>query len=109
MTKDAGAGYAIALTTVDTQEGAERIVARVLDARLAACVQVSAIVSHYVWEGERRHAPEQLLQMKIKAADWDALADAVREVHPYDTPEIVKVAIDDADPRYLTWIGEVTR
>jgi periplasmic divalent cation tolerance protein len=99
----------LVITTVDTQEAADRLIARVLDDRLAACVQVHAVASHYVWKGERQCAPELLLQMKIKTADYEALAQAIREVHPYETPEIVRLPIEAGDPRYLAWIGEVTR
>jgi len=99
----------LVMTTVDTQEAADRLIARVLDDRLAACVQAHAVASHYVWKGERQSSPELLLQMKIKTADFEALAQAIREVHPYDTPEIVRLPIEAGDPRYLAWIVEVTR
>jgi periplasmic divalent cation tolerance protein len=101
--------YSIVTTTVDSQEGADRIIAHVLDARLAACVQAFPVTSHYVWQGERRSEPEILMQMKIKTADWDALCEAVRAVHPYDTPEIVRTPVEAGDARYLKWIDDVTR
>jgi periplasmic divalent cation tolerance protein len=101
--------YCIVTTTVDTQEGADRIIARVLDDKLAACVQAFPVTSHYVWQDERRSEPEILLQMKAKSADWDALCAAVRSVHPYDTPEIVRTPVEAGDARYLKWIDDVTR
>jgi periplasmic divalent cation tolerance protein len=106
---DLMSAHAIVTTTVDSEEAAERVAGAVLDRRLAACVQSHAIVSRYVWRGERRRDPEILLQMKIKGEDWEDCAAAIREVHPYDTPEIVRVDIADADPRYAAWIGETTR
>jgi periplasmic divalent cation tolerance protein len=102
-------GYAIVTTTVDTQEGADAIIARVLDEKLAACVQVFPIHSHYVWQGERRSEPEILLQMKIKSADWDALCEAIIAAHPYDTPQIVRIPIEAGHAPYLKWIDHVTR
>ncbi|MDB5534772.1 MAG: Divalent cation tolerance protein, partial [Hyphomicrobiales bacterium] len=51
-------GYSIVITTVDTEANAQRIVARVLDDRLAACAQLAAITSHYIWEGARRSEAE---------------------------------------------------
>lgn len=101
--------YAIVTTTVDSQEGADAIVARVLDEKLAACVQAFPVTSHYVWQGERRKEPEILLQMKIKSSDWAALREAIRDVHPYDTPEIVRTPIEDGHAPYLRWIDDVTR
>lgn len=101
--------YSIVTTTVDSQEAADAVIARVLDEKLAACVQEFPVTSHYVWQGERRRDAEILLQMKIKTADWDALRHAIKEVHPYDTPQIVRVVLDAGDARYLAWIDDVTR
>lgn len=101
--------YAIVTTTVDSQEAADRIIARVLDDKLAACVQAFPVTSHYVWQGERRKEPEILLQMKTKSADWVALREAIRAEHPYDTPEIVRTPIEDGHAPYLQWITDVTR
>lgn len=102
-------GYCIVTTTVESEEAAERIAARALDARLAACVQVFPVTSWYVWEGARRKDAEILLQMKTRDELWDALAAAIREAHPYDTPEIVRTPITAGDARYLQWIDESTR
>lgn len=101
--------YSIVTTTVDSQDAADRIIACVLDARLAACVQVMPVTSHFVWQGERRQEPELLLQMKMKTADWDALCAAIGEVHPHDTPEIVRTPVEAGAARYLKWIDDVTR
>ncbi len=101
--------YAIVTTTVDTQEGADAIIARVLDEKLAACVQAFSVQSHYVWQGERRSEPEIFLQMKIKTADWEALRDAIVAAHPYDTPQILRLPIEAGHAPYLQWIDDVTR
>lgn len=101
--------YSIVTTTVDSQAAADRIIARVLDDRLAACVQVFPVHSHYVWQGERRSDAEILLQMKIKTADWGALCACIGAAHPYDTPEILRADIAAGDAGYLKWIDDVTR
>ncbi len=101
--------YSIVTTTVDSEAAADAIIGRVLDEKLAACVQAFPVTSHYVWQGERRREVEILLQMKVKTSDWDALCAAIRQDHPYDTPEIVRVAIEAGDAGYLAWISEVTR
>lgn len=101
--------FSIVTTTVDSQEAADAIIARVLDEKLAACVQLFPIQSHYVWQGERRSDAEILLQMKIKTSDWDAVCAAITDVHPYETPQIVRVAIEAGHAPYLTWIADVTR
>lgn len=101
--------FSLVMTSVDTRQAADLIIARALDLKLAACVQVAAVESHYVWEGERRSAPELMLTMKIKSVDYEALAAAISDVHPYDTPEILRLDIAEGDSRYLDWLRAVTR
>jgi periplasmic divalent cation tolerance protein len=50
-----------------------------------------------------------MLTMKIKSADYEALAAAICDVHPYDTPEILRLDIAEGDSRYLDWLRAVTR
>ncbi len=101
-------GYSIVTTTTNSQESAEIIITAVMEKKLAACVQVFPVVSHYVWKDKLQSDNEVLLQMKIKTADYDALAQAIRDVHPYDTPEIMRVEIAQGDPAYLKWIEAAT-
>ena len=100
--------FSIAITTTNTQESVDKIVAVVMEKKLAACVQVFPIVSHYVWKDALQKDDEFLMQMKIRTADYEALAAAIRAVHPYETPEIVRVDIADGDKNYLDWINAVT-
>ena len=100
--------YSIAITTTNSQENAEAIIAAVMAAKLAACVQVFPVVSHYVWKDKLQRDDEILLQMKIRTADYAALALAIRAAHPYETPEIVRVGIAEGDKNYLDWINAVT-
>lgn len=103
------AGFSIVITTTNTQESADRIVAAVMKDRLAACVQIFPVVSHYIWKDALQKDDEIQLQMKIRTADYEALAGAIRAVHPYETPEIVRLDIADGDRAYLDWIDSVTR
>jgi periplasmic divalent cation tolerance protein len=101
--------FSIVFTTVDSREAAERILACALDRKLAACVQVSEAESHYVWDGERRRVREFVLALKIKSADYADLAEALRQVHPYETPELVRVEIAEGDAPFLAWMRATTR
>lgn len=98
----------IVITTVNSQESAEKIVAAVLEKKLAACVQVFPVVSHYVWKDALQKDDEILLQMKIMTADYAALEAAIKAVHPYETPEIVRVEIAEGSREYLNWVRDVT-
>ncbi|HVI32776.1 divalent-cation tolerance protein CutA [Phenylobacterium sp.] len=95
-------------TTTASETEADAIAEALLSERLAACVQVMPIRSRYLWEGEVRRDVEELLLVKTRADLWDKVAARIRELHSYDTPEIVALPVVAADPAYLAWIGEVT-
>ncbi len=102
-------GCSIVITTTNSQESAQKIIAAVMEKKLAACVQVFPIVSHYVWKGELQKDDELRLEMKMRTADYAALEAAIKAVHPYETPEIVRVEIAEGSAEYLGWVGQVTR
>jgi periplasmic divalent cation tolerance protein len=103
------ADFCIVLTTASSDATVRRIVDRALADKLAACVQVLPIESHYVWKGAIQRDAEKLLLLKAKSADYGALEAAIRAVHDYETPEIVKLDMADASKAYLDWISSVTR
>ncbi|WP_292531129.1 divalent-cation tolerance protein CutA [Methylocystis sp.] len=102
-------GLAILVTTTDDEEQARALARGALAAKLAACVQIHPIQSCYVWKGEMREEPEFLLHMKARAQDYPALAALVRRLHSYETPEILRVDVAEADQDYLAWAIEATR
>lgn len=102
-------GLVLLLTTIDGEEQARTLARAALLAKLAACVQMSAVQSLYVWKGELREEPEFLLQMKARAEDYGALAALVRRLHSYETPEILRIDIAAADADYLAWALAATR
>ena len=102
-------GYSIVITTADSEAAARRIVDRLLDSRLAACAQLAAITSHYVWEGAHHSEAEIEIRLKIKTSDYAAVERAIRETHGYEVPQIVRIAIAEGGADYLRWISSVTR
>jgi periplasmic divalent cation tolerance protein len=102
-------GFCIVLTTSDSDDHAERIVDAVLQAKLAACLQLLPIRSRYVWEGKIARENEVLILIKAKSADYDDLAACIRAAHTYEVPEIVRLEIKAGAQSYLDWIGAVTR
>ncbi len=97
-------------TTVPTQADAERIAASLVEARLAACVQVAGpIASTYLWQGAVEQATEWYCHCKTTRARYPALEARLRELHPYEIPEIIAVPIVAALPAYLAWIEECVR
>ena len=78
-----------------------------LSARLVACANlVPGIESHYWWQGKLTKAREILIVFKTSRRLLKGLEALVLTLHPYDTPEIVEVALTRGTTRYLDWIEE---
>jgi periplasmic divalent cation tolerance protein len=93
------------VVAVDTEEHASDIARRLVDERLAACVQVGGpVTSTYRWQGEVETAREFLLVAKTREDRLPELTDRVRDLHPYDVPEITAVPIAGGLVDYLDWI-----
>ncbi len=94
-------------TTLPERAAADRLAAALVEERWAACAQVvGPVESTYRWQGEVERATEWYCHLKTTLARAPGLAARLRELHPYDTPEIVAVAIVDGDPDYLRWIAD---
>ncbi len=104
----AAGGYLVVTTTLSSPEAAGALARRLVERRLAACVQSLRIDSVYRWEGEVVEEPEVLLVAKTRRELYDELEQAVRAEHPYEVPEIVAVGLERGLPAYLSWIDEAT-
>ncbi len=100
----------IVLTTTGSKEEASKIAHALVERRLAACVNVvGPIESLYRWQGAIEDAREWLLIIKTSAAQFENVRDAIRELHSYELPECIEMAIEDGSAGYLNWIGENVR
>ena len=98
------------LTTVGSEEDAERISAALVERRLAACVQtVGPVASRYRWRDEVETATEWQCLAKTEASRYAEVEAAIRELHPYDEPEILATPILAGSAGYLAWISESLR
>jgi periplasmic divalent cation tolerance protein len=101
--------YLQVCTAVPAEEEARLLARRVVEARLAAAVQVvGPIHSTFWWRGEIRTATEWLCVAKTTARRFPELAALIRTLHPYEVPEITATAITHGDPDYLHWISQET-
>ncbi|MEX0789918.1 MAG: divalent-cation tolerance protein CutA [Actinomycetota bacterium] len=95
-------------TTTESHDGAQDLARAIVEARLAACVQVMAIQSTYWWNNEIEIGQEWMCLMKTTAARYAALEAFIKQNHPYETPEIVATEITIGSDEYLNWIGSET-
>jgi periplasmic divalent cation tolerance protein len=98
----------IVQTTTDDEVKAEEIAEALIEQKLAACVQIAPITSHYVWKGAPAKEKEFLLSAKARAEDFDLIAAAIRALHSYETPEIIAVPVLAGDAAYLDWAQRAT-
>ncbi len=97
----------VVLMTAADRDEANRIAEMLVNSRLAACVQLlPEIHSVYRWKGEIERASETLLLAKTTSDKFDELDRVVREIHSYDTPEIVALPVSAASEPYLKWVLE---
>ena len=99
----------IVLTTIGSKELAEKLAQQLVERRLAACVNiVGPIRSVYRWEEKVEHEDEYLLLIKTTTTHAAQVQAAFKELHPYELPECVELAIDGGSEQYLAWLtGEV--
>jgi periplasmic divalent cation tolerance protein len=93
-------------TTVSSQDDARRIARALVEAKLAACAQISAIESFYVWQGAVQQEPEWRVLFKTTADRYAAVEGAIRELHPYELPAIHSLAVANAFEPYAQWIEQ---
>ncbi|MGA2056176.1 MAG: divalent-cation tolerance protein CutA [Bradyrhizobium sp.] len=98
----------VVMTTVSDREQAEKIARMVLEARLAACVQIQEITSYYWWDGKISREGEQLLYLKTTPDKYQALEALLIANHSYETPEILQLPVEAGFEKYLGWIQKET-
>jgi len=97
----------IVLITAPPGEMAREIARRLVDAQLAACVNmVTSVESVYRWQGQRCEEAEWLLVIKTRRSLFDRLAAEVKALHNYTVPEIIALPIVTGAPDYLQWVRE---
>ena len=102
--------HLVVMNTCPDSETAGRIAADLVERRLAACVQVlPGLQSYFHWDGKVDCEKEHLLLIKTSSASYPALERRIRELHPYQLPEIIGVPVSKGLPGYLSWINDNTQ
>jgi periplasmic divalent cation tolerance protein len=108
-TEEGDMNYVQVQFAIDDAGAADSIIESLLSDHLVACGQRTApMTSRYWWNGRLEHAEEWLVLLKTRTDLVSRVIDEIVRTHPYETPEVVAVAITDGARPYLEWIDEVT-
>jgi periplasmic divalent cation tolerance protein len=106
---DASSETLLVVTNLPDRDAAMRLARALVEQRLAACVNVlNGCTSVYRWEGAIEETEEVPLLIKTRAARYPELEALIRELHPYELPEIIAVPVVRGLPDYLEWVAEDT-
>ncbi|MEU1078122.1 MULTISPECIES: divalent-cation tolerance protein CutA [unclassified Streptomyces] len=97
------------LTMIDSRAAADTLARGAVEARLAACAQITGpMTSVYRWQGTVETAEEWRVQFKTAAARYPDLERHLLAAHPYDTPEIIATPAVRGSADYLAWLAAET-
>lgn len=97
----------VVLSTCDSEDQARQIARRLVEKRLAACVNVvPRIRSIYRWQGKIEEATEHLLLIKSRRGLFEQLRDELQRIHSYEVPEVVALPVEDGAEAYLNWLDQ---
>ncbi|MBA3962016.1 MAG: divalent-cation tolerance protein CutA [Chthoniobacterales bacterium] len=95
----------LVLSTFPDRGKAQRIAEELVAGHFAACANVaSAVDSFYWWKGEMETANEVLVYFKTSGEKFPAFEEKLRELHPYDMPEIIALPVVAGSEEYLVWV-----
>jgi periplasmic divalent cation tolerance protein len=95
----------LVLSTFPDAATARRIGRELVEQRCAACANIlPQVESIYWWEEKIENATETLVLFKTSAERYQALQTTLRQLHPYEVPEIIALPLDQGLPAYLSWV-----
>lgn len=93
------------ISTVSSEEDAEKIARHLVEERFAACVNiVPKITSFYFWQGKLQKDSELLLLIKTTKDMEETLINEVKRIHPYQTPEVLSFDVENGLEEYINWM-----
>ena len=99
--------FRVVLVTAPDLKSARKLAKAALGARLAACANlVPKIESHYWWRGKLESGTEVLVIFKTTSTRLGRLEKLVLQLHPYDTPEFIVLALTHGNEKYLRWLAD---
>ena len=95
----------LVISSLDSSEKANEIAEILVNEKLAACVSIfPGVLSVYFWENKLCKETEFLLLIKTRASLFEAIKEKLLEIHPYETPEIIAIPVNDSLDKYAKWV-----
>lgn len=102
--------YLLVITTVPDAEAGQIIAEKIIEERLAACVNLSAAIqSLYWWKEKITQDQEYVLSIKTTNDAYARLEKKILQIHPYEVPEIIALPISGGNKAYLDWVERETQ
>lgn len=97
----------VVLTTAGSLKEARKIARTLVEAKLAACVNLlGPVESIYAWQGKIEESRERMLVIKTSREVFPKVEAGIRKLHSYTTPEIICLPIVDGSRDYLAWLDQ---
>lgn len=100
--------FCLISTTFPNEVSAKSMIKLLLEKKLAACIQMQTVHSFYTWEGKQCESYEQLLLIKTRSVLFKKIEEIILKHHPYTTPQLIQIPIEEGHKAYLNWIEEET-
>lgn len=102
--------FILVLTALPEEKKGLEIARKLVEERLAACVTVSSACQSLYWWGDKiSDDREYVLLIKTAACLYEQLEKRIRELHPYQVPEIIALPLEKGSRDYLSWIEKETK
>jgi periplasmic divalent cation tolerance protein len=98
----------LVISTAGTEQEARKIAKILVEERLAACVNViSGVSSFFYWQGKFCEEKEAWLLIKSVSRKFKKIINKIKEIHSYQTPEILFLEVDGGEKKYLEWVNRL--
>jgi periplasmic divalent cation tolerance protein len=99
--------FILILTTCPSEDSAQEIASEVISNCLAGCVNIlTNLLSIYRWQGKVEKTQEYLLMIKTHIDYYPQVEQLLKQIHPYQVPEIIAIPINRGSTEYLTWLEQ---
>jgi len=97
------------VTTFENEKQAQRTEKDLLERRMAACVKLSSVKSSYLWKGKVVRGEEVMMTVITDVKKSQLVVSLIKQLHPYDVPEIIEIPVKIREKAYMEWVENVTK